>query len=75
MHMFDADELLAAVAQSSKDFDLSGVSPHQTSRRRSERRYSPLCCEGDVQLRKKLDRGAVEWQAFSLNGAWSRRDS
>jgi hypothetical protein len=46
--MLDADKLLPAVTQSSKYLDLAGISPHQTSRRRSEGRNSLLRCEGHI---------------------------
>ena len=48
MDVLDADNLLTAVTQPSKDLNLGCLSPHQTSRCRSEGRNSPLCCEGDV---------------------------
>jgi undecaprenyl pyrophosphate phosphatase UppP len=41
--VLDADKLLPAVTQASTNLNLGCVSPHQTSRRRSERRNSLLC--------------------------------
>ena len=36
MDVLDTDKLLAATTQASKDLNLGCISPHQTSRRRSE---------------------------------------
>jgi hypothetical protein len=48
MDVLDADKLLAAGSQATKNLNLGRISPHQTSRRRSEGRNSLLRCEGDV---------------------------
>ena len=48
MNVLDAHKLLPSVAQASKNLNLGRISPHQTSRSRSERRNSLLCCEGDI---------------------------
>ena len=50
MDVLDADDLLAAVTQASKDLYLGCVSPHQTSRRRPESSNALLRCEGDTSL-------------------------
>ena len=75
MDVLDADNLLTAVTQAAENLNLRCISPHQTSRSRTECRNSPFCGEGGVQLGENRHGGAVEWQAFSLDGAWSRRDS
>jgi hypothetical protein len=66
MHVLDADKLLPAITQASKNLNLHCVSPHQTSRRRSECRNSALCCEGHIQLGENRHRGCV--RAGHLNG-------
>ena len=48
MDVLDADVLLAAVSQASKDLNLGCISFHQASRRRPERRNSLLGCEGNI---------------------------
>jgi hypothetical protein len=70
MDMLDADKLLPAIPQPSKNHNLPRICSH-----RSERRDSPFCGEGGVQLRENLHSGAAEWQAFSLDGAWTHRNS
>jgi hypothetical protein len=42
MHVLDADELLAAITQASKDLNLSCKSPYQARSRRPESRNSLL---------------------------------
>jgi hypothetical protein len=59
MDVLDADKLLPAATQASKNLDLDRISPHQTSRRRSEGSNMPLCCEADVQLGENRHRGCV----------------
>jgi hypothetical protein len=59
MDVLDADKLLASASKASKNLNLHCISSHQTSRRRSERRYSPLCCKGHVQLRQNRHDGSV----------------
>jgi hypothetical protein len=48
MHMLDANKLLPAVTQASKNLNLHRICFEQTSRSRSERCNSPLCCEGHI---------------------------
>ena len=50
MDVLDPDKLMTAITQPSKDLNLGCKSPQQTSRRRSERRNSPLRSESAVQL-------------------------
>jgi hypothetical protein len=45
VHMLDADKLLSAITQASKNLNLGRISPHQTSRSRSE---------GDCDIREDL---------------------
>jgi hypothetical protein len=66
MDMLDADKLLTAVTQASKDLYLGCESPHQTRRRRSERRNSPLCSKAAVQLSEDGHGGCV--RACHLDG-------
>ena len=56
----DADSLLTAVTQTSKNLNLRCISPHQTGSRRSERR-NPLLRkgEGNIQLHKDRQGGCV----------------
>ena len=48
MDVLDADNLLPAVTQASKDLNLGCISSHQTSHRRSEGRYTLLRGEGYI---------------------------
>ena len=50
MDMLDADKLLPAITQASKDLNLGRISPHQTSRSRSERRNSTLLAKATSSL-------------------------
>jgi hypothetical protein len=59
MDVLDADKLLPTVTQASKDLNLGGISFHQTSRCRSERRNAALTCKGDVQLGENRHGGCV----------------
>jgi hypothetical protein len=60
--VLDADELLAAVTQASKDLNLHCISPHQARRRRSEDLFPgsdrPLSALGDKSAPCKFARGA-----------------
>jgi hypothetical protein len=59
MDMFDADNLLSAMTQASKNLNLRRIRSEQTSRSRPKRCNSPLCCEGRVQLSKDRHGGCV----------------
>src|SRR6516164_1943502 len=59
MDMLDPDKLLPAVAQASKHLDLGRISPHQTRRRRSDRRNSPLRSKAATQLSEDGHGGCV----------------
>ena len=50
MDVLDADNLLSAVTQASKNLNLGCISPHQTSHSRPEGRNSLLRCEGASSL-------------------------
>jgi hypothetical protein len=60
--VLDADKLLPAVTQASENLNLSRISPQQTSRRRSERRNSPLRSKS-VQLGENRPCGCIIWTA------------
>ena len=66
MDVLDADNLLSAVTQASKNLNLGCISPHQTSHSRPEGRNSLLRCEGRVQLGENCHGGRV--RTGHLNG-------
>jgi len=72
MDVLDADDLLAAVTQASKDLYLGCVSPHQTSRRRPESSNALLRCEGDIELSKDRHSGCVRAGHLDREGRFNR---
>jgi hypothetical protein len=59
MDVLDADKLVSAVTQASKNLNLHCISPHQASRRRPERRNSVLIRKGDIQLGEDRHSGCM----------------
>jgi hypothetical protein len=50
MDMFDADKLMTAITQPSKNLNLRRIRSEQTSRNRPKRRNPPLCSKSAIQL-------------------------
>jgi hypothetical protein len=59
MDMFDADKLMTAITQPSKNLNLRRIRSEQTSRCRSERRNPPLCSKSAIQLGENCHGGRV----------------
>jgi hypothetical protein len=59
VYVLDANVLMTAVAQASKDFHLQCERPHQTSRSRAEGSNPPLRPESAIQLRENRHRRYV----------------
>ena len=59
MDMFDADNLLSAMTQPSKNLNLRRIRSEQTSRSRPKRRNSPLCSKTAIQLGENCHGGCV----------------
>jgi hypothetical protein len=57
--MLDANKLLPATTQPSKNLNLGRIGPHQTSRSRSERRNPSLCSKSAIQLGENCHGGCV----------------
>ena len=66
MDMFDADKLMTAMTQPSKNLNLRGIRSEQTSRSRPKRRNPPLCSKSAIQLGENCHGGCV--RAGHLNG-------
>jgi AcrR family transcriptional regulator len=63
------DSAAQFVRDQSKNLDLGCISPHQTSRRRSEGRYSPFRCEGHIQLGENRHGGCVRTRHLHGEGS------
>jgi hypothetical protein len=59
MDMFDADNLLSAMTQPSKNLNLRRIRSEQTSRSRPKRRKPPLCSKTAIQLGENGHCGCV----------------
>jgi hypothetical protein len=66
MDMFDADKLMTAITQPSKNLNLRRIRSEQTSRSRPKRRNPPLCSKSAIQLGENCHGGRV--RAGHLNG-------
>ena len=66
MDVLDADNLLSAMTQPSKNLNLRRIRSEQTSRNRPKRRNPPLCSKSAIQLGENCHGGRV--RAGHLNG-------